>query len=333
MTTRRQLLQLAASSTALAATAPMTPLSWAQTSTQTPTYPTQPVRILVGFAAGGNFDTVARMVGQWLSEQLHQPVLVENRPGAGSNIATEALIRAPADGYTLLLGGAVNAVNATLYDKPGFNFISDVAPVAGVVRFPNVMTVATSFPATTVADFIAYAKVNPGKVNQGSSGNGTTQHLAGELFKMMTGVDFMHVPYRGAAQAITDLLGGQVQVLFEPLPASMQFIKSGKLRALAVTTAHRSEALPDLPALGEFVPGYEASGWTGLCAPKNTPTEVVEKLNKAINAGLADPAMKARFSDLGATTLAGSAADFGTLIAAETEKWGKVIRAGNIRPA
>jgi tripartite-type tricarboxylate transporter receptor subunit TctC len=330
MVTRRQWLHLAASSTALAATAPVL---WAQTQTQTPSYPTQPVRILVGFAAGGNFDTVARMVGQWLSAQLHQPVLVENRPGAGSNIATEAVIHASADGYTLLLGGAVNAVNATLYDKLGFNFIRDIAPVAGVVRFPNVMTVADSFPATTMAEFIAYVKAHPGKLNQGSSGTGTTQHLAGELFKSMTGVDFLHVPYRGAAQAISDLLGGQVQVLFEPLPASIPFIKSGKLRALAVTTAHRSEALPDLPALGEFVPGYEASGWTGLCGPRNTPIEVVDKLNKAINAGLADPAMKARFADLGATTLPGSAADFGTLIAAETEKWGKVIRAGNIKPA
>jgi len=323
MLSRRQLLYLAASSTALAAAAK---LSWAQA------YPAQPLRILVGFAAGGNFDIVARILGQWLSEQLHQPVIVENRSGAGSNIATEAVIRAPADGYTLLLGGAVNAVNATLYDKLGFNFISDAAPVAGVVRFPNVMTVGASFPATTVPEFIAYAKANPGKVNQGSSGNGTTQHLAGELFKTMTGVNFMHVPYRGASQAITDLLGGQVQVLFEPLPASIQHIKSGKLRALAVTTAFRSEVLPDLPAMGEFVPGYEASGWTGICVPRNTPIEVVQKLNKAINAGLADPTMKARFSDLGATTLPGSSADFGKLIAAETEKWGKVIRAGNIKP-
>jgi len=323
MVTRRQLLYLAASSAALAATAKM---SWAQT------YPMQPVRILVGFAAGGNFDIVARIIGQWLSEQLHQTVIVENRSGASGNIATEAVIRAPADGYTLLLGGAVNAINTTLYDKLGFNFISDVVPVAGVVRFPNVMTVGTSFPATTVPEFIAYAKANPGKVNQGSSGNGTTQHLAGELFKMMTGVNFIHVPYRGASQAITDLLGGQVQVLFEPLPASIQHIKSGKLRALAVTTAVRSEALPDLPAIGEFVPGYEASGWTGICMPRNTPIEVVQKLNKAINAGLSDPAMKARFSDLGATTLPGSSADFGKLIIAETEKWGKVIRAGNIKP-
>jgi len=323
MVTRRQFLYLAASSAALAATAKM---SWAQT------YPMQPVRILVGFAAGGNFDIVARIIGQWLSEELHQSVIVENRSGASGNIATEAVIRAPADGYTLLLGGAVNAINATLYDKLSFNFISDTAPVAGVVRFPNVMTVGASFPATTVPEFIAYAKANPGKVNQGSSGNGTTQHLAGELFKTMTGVNFIHVPYRGASQAITDLLGGQVQVLFEPLPASIQHIKSGKLRALAVTTAVRSEALPDLPAIGEFVPGYEASGWTGLCVPKNTPFEVVQKLNKAINAGLSDPAMKARFSDLGATTLPGSSADFGKLIAAETEKWGKVIRAGNIKP-
>ncbi len=321
MVARRRLLQLAAGA-ALAAGARV---SWAQG------YPNQPVRILVGFAAGGNFDLVARMIGQWLSEQLHQPLIVENRPGAGGNIATEAVIRAPADGYTLLLGGAVNAVNATLHDKLPFNFIGDVAPVAGVVRFPNVMTVSASFPATTVPEFIAYVKANPGRVNQGSSGNGTTQHLAGALFKMMTGTDFMHVPYRGASQAITDLLGGQVQVLFEPLPASIPFIKSGKLRALAVTTAVRSEALPDVPAMGEFVPGYEASGWTGLCAPRNTPADVVEKLNKAVNAGLADPAMKARFADLGAATLPGSPTDFGKLIAAETEKWGKVIRGGNIK--
>jgi len=323
MITRRQLLSLAAGSTALAATAK---ISWAQT------YPTRPVRILVGFTAGGNFDIVARLMGQWLSEQLHQPVIVENRPGASSNLATEAVIRAPADGYTLLLGGTVNAINATLYEKLSFNFIRDVAPVSGVVRFPNVMTVSASFPAKTVPEFIAYAKANPGKINHGSSGNGTTQHLAGELFKMMTGVNFIHVPYRGAPQAITDLLSGLVQVLFEPLPASIQYIKSGKLRALAVTTATRSEALPDLPAMGEFVPGYEASGWIGVCAPKNTSIEIIEKLNKAINAGLADPKMKARFADLGATTLAGSSAAFGKLIAEETEKWGKLIRAANIKP-
>ena len=260
-------------------------------------------------------------------------MIVENRPGASSNVATEALVRAPADGYTLLLGGAVNAVNATLFDKLSFNFISDVAPVSGVVRFPNVVTVAASFPAKTIPEFIAYAKANPDKINHGSSGNGTTQHLAGELFKMMTGVSFTHVPYRGAAPALTDLLGGQVQVLFEPLPASIQHIKSGAIRALAVTTAARAEALPDVPALSEVIPGYEASGWNGLCAPKNTPADIIEKLNKMVNASLADPQVKARLADLGATTLGGSAADFGKLIAEETEKWRKVIRAANIKPA
>src|SRR6478672_3460039 len=294
-------------------------------------YPARPVRILVGFAAGGSFDIVARLIGQWLSDQLHQPVIVENRPGASSNLATEAMIRASADGYTLLLGGAVNAVNATLYEKLSFNFISDVAPVAGVVRFPNVMTVGASFPAKTVPEFIAYAKANPGKISHGSSGNGTTQHLAGELFKMMTGVDFLHIPYKGGSQAITALLGGQVQVLFEALPPSMPHIKSGQFRALAVTTATRSAALPDLPTVGEFVPGYEASGWNGICAPKNTPVEIIEKLNKEINAGLADPKTRATLADLGGMVLAGSPADFGKLIADDTEKWGKVIRAANIK--
>jgi tripartite-type tricarboxylate transporter receptor subunit TctC len=319
---RRRFLHLAAGAVALPAVART---AWAQA------YPSRPVRIIVGFAAGGNFDIVARLIGHWLSEQLHQPVIVENRSGASSNLATEAVIRAAADGYTLLLGGAVNAVNATLYEKLNFNFISDVAPVAGVVRFPNVMTVSASFPAKTVPEFIAYAKANPGKINHGSSGNGTTQHLAGELFKTMTGVTFVHVPYRGAPQALTDLLSGQVQVLFESLPASIQHIKSGTLRALAVTTATRSEALPDLPTIGEFVLGYEASGWNGICVPKNTPIEVIERLNNVINAGLADPKMKARLADLGATTLAGSPSDFGKLIAEETEKWAKVIRTANIK--
>jgi len=300
--------------------------------TRAQAYPTRPVRILVGFVAGGNFDIVARLIGQWLSEQFQQPFIIENRPGASSNLATEAVVRAPADGYTLLLGGAVNAVNATLFENLGFNFIRDLAPVAGGVRFPNVMTVNASFPARTVPEFIAYAKANPGKVAQGSSGNGTTQHLAGALFKTMTGADFLHVPYKGAPQAITDLLNGQVQVLFEPLPPSIQHIRSGKLRALAVTTAARSEALPDAPTVAEFVPGYEASGWNGVCAPRNTPVEIVGRLNSAINAGLADPKVKARLADLGATPLGGSPADFGKLIAEETEKWGKVIRAGNIKP-
>ena len=319
---RRTFLQLAASAAALPA---MPHVTRAQA------WPSRPVRILVGFAAGGNFDIVARLIGQWLSEQLHQSVIVENRPGASSNVATEALVRAPADGYTLLLGGAVNAVNATLFDKLSFNFISDVAPVAGVVRFPNVVTVAASFPAKTIPEFIAYAKANPDKINHGSSGNGTTQHLAGELFKMMTGVSFTHVPYRGAAPALTDLLGGQVQVLFEPLPASIQHIKSGAIRALAVTTATRAETLPDVPALSEFIPGYEASGWNGICAPRNTPADVIQTLNAAINAGLADAKLKARLADLGATPLAGSSGAFGKLIASETEKWSKIIRAANIR--
>jgi tripartite-type tricarboxylate transporter receptor subunit TctC len=295
-------------------------------------YPTRPVRLLVGFAAGGNFDTVARIIGEWLSEQLHQPVIVENRPGASSNLATEAAVRAPADGYTLMVGGAVNAVNATLFDKLSFNFINDLAPVAGLVQFPNVMTVNASFPAKTVPEFIAYAKANPGKLNQGSSGRGTTQHLAGELFKIMTGTDFVHVPYRGAAPALTDLLGGQVQVLFEPLPPSMEHIKAGTLRGLAVTSAVRSPVLPDVPAVGEFVHGYEVSGWNGILAPKNTPADIIARLNAVVNAGLAELRIKTRLAGLGATTMPGSPADFGKLIAGETDKWGKVIRTTGIKP-
>jgi tripartite-type tricarboxylate transporter receptor subunit TctC len=321
--TRRKVLQWTAGCAALAFAARAT---WAQS------WPTRPVRILVGFAAGGNFDIVARLVGQWLSDELHQPVLVENRPGASSNLATEAAVRAPADGYTLLMGGAVNAVNATLYEKLPFNFIGDLAPVAGVSRFPNVMVVTPSFPARTIPEFIAYAKANPDQVNQGSSGNGTTQHLAGELFKAMTGARFVHVPYKGAPQALTDLMGGQVQVAFEPLPAAIPLVKSGKLRALGVTTATRSEALPDLPAIAEFVPGYEASGWNGLCAPKATPVEIIERLNVLVNASLADAKVKARLADLGATPIGGSPADFGKVIAEETEKWGRIIKAGNIKP-
>ncbi len=319
---RRQFLRLAAAAAALPAASR---IAWSQA------YPSRPLRLIVGFAAGGNFDIIARLIGQWLAEQFNQPVIVENRPGASSNLATEAVIRAPADGYTLLLSGAVNAINATLYENLGFNFVGDVAPVAGVVRFPNVMTVGASCSAKTVPEFIAYAKANPGKINQGSSGNGTTQHLAGELFRMMTGVEFVHVPYKGASQAITALLSGQVQILFEPVPASIPYIKSGQLRGLAVTAATRSEALPDMPTVGEFVPGYEASGWAGIVAPRNTPSDIVEKLNRTINAGLADPKMKARFADLGATTLIGSSVDFGKLIAEETGKWGKVIRAGSIK--
>jgi tripartite-type tricarboxylate transporter receptor subunit TctC len=266
---RRRFLQLAAGAAAL----PVAPrIARAQT------YPSRPVRLIVGFTPGGAFDITARLMGQWLSEQFHQPFIVENRPGAGTNIATEAVIRAPADGYTLLLGGATNAINTTLYETLTFNFMTDLAPVAGIIRFPNVMEVNPAFSAKTVPEFIAYAKVNPGKINMGSSGKGTSQHLSGELFKMMTGVDLVHVPYRGGSQVLTDLLSGHVQVSFEALPPSLEFIKSGKLRALAVTTATRSEVLPDLPTVGDFVPDYEASGWNGVCAPKNTPIEIIEQL-------------------------------------------------------
>ena len=327
MLTRRQFLHITSAVTALAATGHGATAHGAIAQD----YPSRPVRILVGFAAGGNFDIVARIMGQWLSEQLNQPVIIENRPGASGNIATEAVVRAAADGYTLQLGGAVNAVNATLYEKLPFNFLEDVSPVAGVVRFPNVMTVNASSPIKTVAEFIAYARANPAKMSQGSSGSGTTQHLAGELFKVMTGTGFLHVPYRGAAPAITDLLGEQVQVLFESLPASIPHIKSGKLRALAVTTATRSDALPDVPAMTEFVPGYEASGWIGVFAPRNTPTEIIQRLNKVMNAGLGDAKLKARYADLGAVTMTGASADFGKLVADETDKWRKLIQRGNIK--
>jgi len=295
-------------------------------------YPTRPVRIIVGFTAGGNFDLTARLISQWLSQRLGQQFIVENRPGAGTNIATEAVVRAPADGHTLLLGGAVNAINATLYEKLNFDFLRDMAPVASVIRFPNVIDLNPSFPAKTIPEFIAYAKANPGKVNMASSGNGTSQHLSGELFKMMTGVNLVHVPYRGAPQALTDLIGGQVQVSFDPLPPAIELIRSGKVRALAVTTAVRSDALPDVSTVGEFVPGYEASGWNGIVAPRNTPIEIIQKLNTEINAGLADPGIRAKLTDLGGMVLASSAADFGKLIADEIDKWGKVIKFAGVKP-
>jgi tripartite-type tricarboxylate transporter receptor subunit TctC len=295
-------------------------------------YPTRPVRIVIGFTAGGNFDLTARLISQWLSQRLGQQFIVENRPGAGTNLATETVVRAPADGHTLLLGGAVNAINATLYEKLNFDFLRDIAPVASVVRFPNVIDLNPSFPATTIPELIAYAKANPGKVNMASSGNGTSQHLSGELFKMIAGINLVHVPYRGAPQALTDLMGGQVQVSFDPLPPAIELIKSGKVRALAVTTAVRSDALPDVPTVGEFVPGYEASGWNGIVAPRNTPIEIVQKLNTEINAGLADPGIRAKLTDLGGMVLVGSAADFGNLIAEEIDKWGKVIKFAGIKP-
>ena len=296
------------------------------------TYPTRPVHLVVGFPPGGGTDITARLLGQWWSERLGQPFVIENRPGAGSNIATEGVVRAAADGYTLLLVSAAHAINATLYDRLNYNFLRDVAPVARVIRVPNLMEVNPSLPPKSVPEFIAYAKANPGKVNYASGGNGTAQHLTGELFKMMTGVDMVHVPYRGAAPALTDLIGGQVQVMFGDMPSSIEHIRAGTLRPLAVTTTARSEALPDLPPVGDFVPGYEASTWYGLGAPANTPAEIVDKLHKEINAALSDPKIKARLADLGGTVLSGSPADFGRLIADETEKWGKVIHAANIKP-
>jgi tripartite-type tricarboxylate transporter receptor subunit TctC len=295
-------------------------------------YPTRPVRIIVGFPPAGGADIVARLIGQWLSERLGQQFIVENRPGAGSNIGTEAVVRAPPDGYTLLLVTSPNAINATLYDKLSFNFTRDIAPVAGLTRDPNVMEVNPSVPVKTVPEFIAYAKANPGKINMASAGNGTGGHVAGELFKMMTGVNMVHVPYRGAGPALTDLIGGQVQVMFDVMTSSIEHIRAGKLRALAVTSSTRSEALPDVPTMGEFVPGYEASNIRGVGVPRNTPAEIIDWLNKEINAGLADPKMKARFADLGATVLAGSPADFGRLMAEEVEKWAKVVKFSGARP-
>jgi tripartite-type tricarboxylate transporter receptor subunit TctC len=320
---RRQFLHLAAGAAALPF---VSRFAWAQS------YPTRPVRIIVGFTAGGVNDTLARLIGQWLSERLGQPFIIENRPGAGGNVGTEAVVRSPADGYTLLLVQTPNAINATLYDKLNYNFIRDIAPVSSISLEPEVVVVNPSVPAKTVPEFIAYAKANPSQLNFASAGNGVAGHLAGELFKMMTGISMVHVPYRGGAPAVTDLLGGQVQVMFLVISASIEHIKAGKLRPLAVTSAARSEALPDVPTVGEFVPGYESSVWFCVGAPKNTPAEIVNKLNKEINTGLADPAIKARLDRLGITVFAGSPAGFGKFIAEETEKWGKVIRTANIKP-
>jgi len=296
-------------------------------------YPSRPVRIVVGFAAGGPNDILARLIGQWLSERLGQQFVIENRPGAGSNIATETVVRAPPDGYTLLLVGSPNAINTTLYDHLDFNFIRDIAPVSGLIRGALVMVVHPSVPAKTLPEFIDYAKANPGKLSYGSGGVGGITHITAELFKQEAGgLDIVHVPYRGVAPALTDLLGGQVQVLFTNLTLLTGYIGIGKVRALAITTATRSDALPDIPTIGEFVPGYEASSVFGLGAPRNTPTEIIDKLNKEINAALADPEFKARLAHLDGTALGGSPADFGKLIADETEKWGKVIRLANINP-
>ena len=295
-------------------------------------YPARPVRIIAGFAAGGGVDITARLIGQWLTERLGQSFVIENRPGAGGNIGTEAVVNAAPDGYTLLLATVPNAVNASLYEKLNFNFIRDIAPVAGIIRVPMVILLNPSVPAKTVPEFIGYAKANPGKVNMASAGNGSAPHMAGELFKMMAGVNLVHVPYRGQGPALTDLLGGQVQVLFATTPGTTDYITTGKLRALAVTSASRAEVLPELPTVGDFVPGYEASQWYGIGAPKNTPAEIVGKLNKEINAAIADPGMKARFAAIGGEPLPGSPAEFGKLIAEETEKWAKVVRAAGIKP-
>jgi tripartite-type tricarboxylate transporter receptor subunit TctC len=295
-------------------------------------YPARPVRWIVGYPPAGATDIAARLIGQWLSDRLGQPFVIENRPGASGNIGTEAVVNAPPDGYTLLLVNAGNAINATLYEKLKYNLIRDIAPVAGIIRVPLVMQVNPLVPVKTVPEFIAYAKANPGKLNMASAGNGTPQHVSGELFKMMAGVNMTHVPYRGSAPALTDLLGGQVQVVFDTTLASIEYIRAGRLRPLAVTTATRLEALPEIPTVSDFLPSYEASGWYGVGAPKNTPTEIVDKLNKEINAALANPKMKAQLADLGGIVLALSPAEFGKLIADETEKWGKVIRAANIKP-
>jgi tripartite-type tricarboxylate transporter receptor subunit TctC len=320
---RRRFLYLAAGAAALPA---VSPIATAQT------YPTRPVRFIIGYPAGGSADLTARLLGQWLSERLGQPFVIESRPGAGTNIATETVVNAPPDGYTLLLVAPANAINATLYEKLNHNFMRDIAPVAGLIRFPNVIVVNPSVPAKTVPELIAYAKANPGKLNMASPGNGSTIHVSGELFKMMTGVNMVHVPYRGGAPALTDMISGQVQVMFDNVPTSIEFIRAGKLRALAVTTATRSEVLPDLPTVADFVPGYEASAWYGVGVPKGTPDNVIDKLNKEINAILADPKAKARLADLGASLLAGSPADFGKLVADETEKWGKVVKFSGAKP-
>ncbi len=320
---RRRILHLAAGAAAFPA---VSRFAWAQA------YPTRPVRIIVGFAAGGSNDIVARLMGQWLSERLGQQFVIENRPGAGTNIAAETVVRAPPDGYTLLLVNPANTINATLYEKLNFNFIHDIAPVASISRQPFIMLVNPSVPAKAVPEFIAYVKANPGKITMASGGNGSGNHMAGELFKMLTGVDMVHVPYRGAGPALNDLLGGQVQHFFGGMASSIEYVRTGRLRALAVTTATRADALPDLPTVSEFVPGYEVGDWFGAGAPKGTPAEIVDRLNKEINAALADPKIKARLADLGGTVLALSPADFGKLIAEETEKWAKVIKFARIKP-
>jgi tripartite-type tricarboxylate transporter receptor subunit TctC len=319
---RRHFLQLAAGAAVVPA---LSSIAKAQT------YPARPIRLIVGYTPGGSADLTARLMGQWLSERLGQSFVVENRPGGGTNIATEAAVRAPPDGYTILLAAPANAINATLYDKLNFNFLRDTEPVAGIIRFPNVVVVNPSVPVKSIPELIAYAKANPGKLNMASSGNGSTIHMSGELFKMLTGINMVHVPYRGGAPALTDLIAGQVHVMFDNIPTCAEHVKSGKLRGLAVTSTTRSEVLPDLPTVADFLPGYEASAWYGFAAPKATPADIIDKLNKETNAVLADKTAKTRFAELGAFLLPGSAADFGKLLADETEKWGKVVKFSGAR--
>jgi tripartite-type tricarboxylate transporter receptor subunit TctC len=320
---RRKFLHLAAGTAALPA---VSRIATAQA------YPSRPVHLIVGFAAGGGYDIVARLIGQWLSERFGQPFVIENRPGAATNIATEAVVRAPTDGYTLLLIGSTNAINATFYQKLNFDFVRDIAPVSSITQQPQAMLANPSFPAKTIPELIDYAKANPGKVNVSSPGAGSISHLAGELFKMMAGVNLVHVPFGGNSPALTALLGGQVDLSVASLPSSIEYIRTGKLRGLGVTTAMRAEALPDVPSVGEFVKGYDVTAWYGVGAPKGTPVDIIDKLNNEIEAGLADPKLKARLADFGGTPLVLSPADFGKFIAEETEKWGKVIRAANIKP-
>ena len=320
---RRQFLRLAGAAVALPAVS---------RGASAQAYPSRPVRVVIGYPPGGSADITARLMTQWLSERLGQSFIVESRPGGGTNIATEAVINAPPDGYTLLLVAPANAINATLYEKLNHNFLRDIVPVAGLIRFPNVVVVNPDVPVKTIPELIAYAKANPGKLNMASSGNGSTIHMSGELFKKMTGINMVHVPYRGGAPALTDLIAGQVQVMFDNIPTSADHVRSGRLRGLAVTGAERSQVLPDLPTVAEFLPGYEASAWYGLGAPKNTPAAIIERINAAVNAILADPASQARFTELGASLLPGSPADFGKLLADETEKWGKVVKFAGAKP-
>jgi tripartite-type tricarboxylate transporter receptor subunit TctC len=319
---RRQFLHLAAGAAALPA---------ASRIARAQTYPTRPVRIMVGFPPGGGADIVARLMAQWLSERLGQQFIVENRPGAAGNIAVEGLVRAPPDGYTLAIINTNNSINAALYDKLSFNLIRDIIPVAGLTSDPMLVVISPSVAARTVPEFIAYAKANPGKINMASGGNGSVQHVAGELFRMMAGVDFTHVPYRGAGPALTDLIGGQVHVMFDVTTSSIEHIRSGQLRALAVTTATRVQSMPDIPSVSETVPGYEVTGNRGIGVPKNTPADIIDKLNKEINAGLSDPKMVVRIAELGGAPLTGSSADFGRLLTQEVEKWGKVVKFAGLK--